>query len=242
MKIIAINGSPRGKDSNTNVMVTAFLKGAQESGAEITNIFLAEKDIKYCKGCLSCRFNHGQCVINDDMAEIVSLEKGADVLLLATPLYIHDISGMLKVYMDRSIMKSYDVGYGYMEKTATGEFIGTAKSERKVPKLVMMSNCGNTGRSHFQVISHWIKRTALFMNTEVIGEIYAPQGILLTAKNEKVKPIISNYLQLLEIAGKEIVTDMSLSEGTGKLLEKSFFPDELYIQGVNRQIDIMRKL
>lgn len=242
MKIVAINGSPRGKASNTNVMVTAFLKGAQASGAEIINVILAEKDIRYCKGCLSCRFNHGQCVINDDMAEIVSLENGADVLLLATPLYIHDISGTLKVYMDRSIMKSYDLGYGYMEKTAAGEYKGIAKPERKIPKIIMMSNCGNTGRSHFQVISHWIKRTAFMMNTEVIGEIYADQGVLLTSKNEKVQPIISNYLQLLEKAGKEIVAGMSLSEETERLLEKSFFPDELYIQGINRQIDIMRNL
>jgi Multimeric flavodoxin WrbA len=241
MKIIAINGSPRGKTSNTNVMVTAFLKGAQESGAEIINVFLAEKDIRYCKGCLSCRFSHGQCVINDDMAEIVSLENGADVLLLATPLYIHDISGTLKVYMDRSIMKSYDLGYGYMEKTVMGEYKSTIKPERQVPKIVMMSNCGNTGRSHFQVISHWIKRTAFMMNTEVIGEIYASQGVLLTSKNEKVQPIISNYLQVLEKAGKEIATDKLMSVTTEKALEKSFVPDEIYIQGLNHQIDIMRK-
>lgn len=241
MKVVAINGSPKGKDSNTNVMVAAFLKGAQEAGAETINVFLAEKDIKYCKGCLSCRFNHGQCVINDDMAEIVSLENGADVLLLATPLYIHDISGMLKVYMDRSIMKFYDLGYGYMEKTETGEYQGTATLERQVPKIVMISNCGNTGRSHFQVISHWIKRTAFMMNTEVIGEIYAPQGVLLTSKNERVQPIISGYLQLLEKAGKEIATNKFMSVTTEKALEKSFVPDEIYIQGINHQIGIMRK-
>jgi hypothetical protein len=34
-----------------------------------------------------------------------------------------------------------------------------------------------------------------------------------------VQPIISNYLKILEKAGKEIVTDMSLSEETGKLLD-----------------------
>lgn len=240
MKIVAINGSPKGRDSNTNVMITAFLKGAQEAGAETINIFLAEKDIKYCKGCLSCRFNHGQCVINDDMTKIVSLENGADVLLLATPLYIYDISGTLKVYMDRSIMKSYDLGYGYMEKTATGEYRSTAKPERQIPKIIMMSNCGNTGRSHFQVISHWIKRTAFMMNTEVIGEIYATQGMLLTSKNQKVGPIISGYLQLLNKAGKEIATNKLMSVTTEKALEKSFVPDEIYIQGLNHQIDIMR--
>ena len=240
MKIIAINGSPRGKASNTNMMVTAFLKGAQEAGAEIINVFLAEKDIKYCKGCLSCRINHGQCVSDDDMAEILSLENGADVLLLATPLYVNDISGTLKVYMDRRIMNVKVPGY--MEKDATGEYRSAKTIEMQVSKLVMMSNCTNTGRTQFQVISLWIQRTALSMHTEVIGEIYAPQGVLLPSTNEKVQPIILNYLQLLEKTGKEIVTNMSLSEETKKLLEKSFFPDELYIQGLNRQIDIMHNL
>lgn len=240
MKIIAINGSARGKASNTNMMVTAFLKGAQEAGAEITNIFLAEKDIRYCKGCLSCRINHGQCVSNDDMAEILSLENGADVLLLATPLYVNDISGMLKVYMDRRIMKAD--GLGYMEKDETGEYRSGKATEVPVPKLVMMANCGLPGISHFQVISLWIKRTALSLHTELIGEIYAPQGMLLTSTNEKVRPIVSNYLQLLEKSGKEIVADMRLSKETEKLLEKSFLPDEFYIQGVNRQIDIMHNL
>jgi hypothetical protein len=99
----------------------------------------------------------------------------------------------------------------------------------------------STGRSHFQVISHWIKRTAFMMNTEIIGEIYASQGVLLTSKNEKVQPIISNYLQVLEKAGKEIATDKLMSVTTEKALEKSFVPDEIYIQGLNHQIDIIRK-
>ena len=39
MKIVAINGSPKGKASNTNIMVNSFLTGAQEACAEIFNVF-----------------------------------------------------------------------------------------------------------------------------------------------------------------------------------------------------------
>ena len=39
MKIVVINGSPKGKASNTNIMVNSFLTGAQEAGAEIFNVF-----------------------------------------------------------------------------------------------------------------------------------------------------------------------------------------------------------
>lgn len=203
MKIVAINGSHKGKSGNTDIMVTAFLKGAQAAGAEIVNIFLAKKEIKYCKACW---FNSsGQCVIKDDMSEIMSLMEGADIRILATPLYFDNISSRLKVFMDRLIVTASP----YWEKVKDEEcrHLTTHLS----PKLIMISNCGYPERSNFQVISHWIKRVARNMDTEVIGEIYASQGALLGTQVEELRPIIFNYLQGLERAGKEIVSDMRLS-------------------------------
>ena len=238
MKIVAINGSPKGRASSTNQMVTSFLKGAQKAGAETVNIYLAEKEIKHCKGCFSCWVNHpGQCVIKDDMAELMSLREDADILVLATPLYVDNISGILKDFMDRSIVKVDP----HFQKDSKGECRHLKTSEGQYPKIVMMSNCGFTERSHFQVISHWIKRAALNMHTEVIGEIYATQGGLLTAPIEDLRPIISNYLKLLEKAGEEIVTTLKISEETDKSLEKNFIPDEIYIQQANNYFDTILK-
>lgn len=71
-------------------MVQAFLKGAQEAGAETLNIFLSEKEIKHCKGCHICRTKGpGQCVTNDDMLRVLSSMGGANIIAFATPvLYI----------------------------------------------------------------------------------------------------------------------------------------------------------
>ncbi len=238
MKIVAINGSPKGKASSTNVMVTAFLKGAQTAGAETANVYLAEKEIKHCKGCFSCWVKHpGQCVIKDDMAEVMSLGEGADILVLATPLYVDNISGLLKDFIDRSIVKLDP----HFRKDPNGECRHLKATEGRSPRLVMMANCGFPERSHFQVISHWIKRMALNMHIEVIGEIYATQGSLLTAPRADLRPDISNYLQLLATAGEEIVTTLRISEGTDKLLAKNFIPDEIYIQQANNYFDTVLK-
>ena len=104
---------------------------------------------------------------------------------------------------------------------------------------MMIANCGYPEKSQFQVISHWIKRVARNMNTEVIGEIYASQGALLSTEVEELRPVICKYLQLLEVAGKEIVTNLKLSEETITLLKSNFIPNEIYIQEVNRHVDLM---
>lgn len=234
MKIVVINGSPKGKASNTNVMVNAFLKGAQEAGAETVNIFLLEMEVKHCKGCFSCWFNTpGQCVIKDDMAEILSVCEGANILVLATPLYFDNVSSMLKAFMDRMIVKSNP----HFQKDVNGECRHLKNTETPSPKLVMISNCGFSERSHFQVISHWIKRVALNMNTEVIGEFYASQGGLLDTNAEELRPIISEYLKNMKNAGREIVAGNKVSEKTKKLLEQNFIPDEVYIEKANSYFD-----
>lgn len=240
MNITVINGSPKGRDGNTNVMVSAFLKGAEAAGAETVNIFLAEKEIRHCRGCFSCWLvTPGQCVIkDDDMAEVLSQAEGADILVLATPLKYANISSMLKVFIERMLVFANP----YILKDQAGE----TRHPKKAPKaesslyrakLVLMANGGLSQRGHFQVISHWIKRLALNNLTEVIAEIYAPQGTLLTNPAEELRPVIDNYLRLLEKAGKEIVTDNRLSQETENLLEQNLIPEDVYLQQINGFFD-----
>lgn len=220
MKIIVINGSPKGRASNTNVMVTAFSKGAQEAGADIENLFLAEKRIEHCKGCHTCWVRGpGQCVTHDDMLEILSLMGGANVIVFASPVYFENISGMLKVFMDRLTM----LGSPHAQEDVKEERRNVESAGVQAPKLMMISSCGYSDRSEFEVTSLWIKRVAQKMHMELVGEIYATQGKALTSPTEEQRPIISRYLQLLEKAGAEIATNLELSPITDKLLQEQNF-------------------
>lgn len=92
----------------------------------------------------------------------------------------------------------------------------------QTPKLMMISSCGHTDRSEFEVTSLWINRIDQKMHMELIGEIYATQSKFLTNPPEALHAEVFNYLQLLEKAGREIATDMKLLATTAKLLEQNF--------------------
>lgn len=230
MKIVLVNGSPKGRGSNTQIMAEAFLQGAQAAGAETLNIFLAEKEIRYCRGCFSCWLKTpGSCIIDDDMKSILTEAEGADVLVLASPLYIDTISGMLKVFMDRLVVK----GDPHFSKVTNGESRHWKNAKEKTPRLLMLSNCGFPERSHFQALSLWVQRVALNMQTELLGEFYASQGGLLASDLPQVK----SYLQWLNRAGREIALGQAISSETQQALAQQFLPDEIYIQNANQYFD-----
>ena len=81
MKILVINGSPKGEKSNTMNVTRAFLSGFPE-GTEIDVAELQKLDIKPCLGCYSCwGKTDGRCVINDDMADLRGKILAADIIV-----------------------------------------------------------------------------------------------------------------------------------------------------------------
>jgi len=100
MNIIALNGSPR-LNGNTEIMVNAFLRGAQDSGHNVKKINLAKKQILGCLGCHYCSVHNGECLQKDDMGPILRSLDQADMVAFASPIYWFDITGQLKCAIDR---------------------------------------------------------------------------------------------------------------------------------------------
>ena len=98
-KIIVISTSLR-TGSNSDMLADQFIEGAKAAGHEVEKISLAEKDIKFCKGCLACQ-KLGKCVIKDDANDIMQKVLNADVVCWATPIYYYEMSGQMKTLIDR---------------------------------------------------------------------------------------------------------------------------------------------
>ena len=107
MNILVLNGSPR-KHGNTAFMIEAFLDGTKQQGHHVDVISVCEKNIN---GCLACEYCHtkgdGECVQKDDMQNIYYQLKEAEMLVIASPIYYHGLSGPLKCTVDRFYAAAY---------------------------------------------------------------------------------------------------------------------------------------
>lgn len=243
MRIVAFNGSPRAEQSNTHVMVASFLAGAADAGADTENIFLAKYSIRHCLGCFGCWLRTpGTCVQSDDMEELIKKYLSADIVIFATPLYIDNVSGIMKNFMDRLI----PMGDPHFEKDPHGE-VRHVSGEKKNPKFVMMANSGFPEQTHFQVLRLLAQRLARNFDTELAGEIYRGGGSLL--QEEELKPWIDAYKMQLRKAGWEVVKEGKISPDTTFRLELPLIPApeyvDMFIKNANlymdRMIEINRK-
>ncbi|MFH1845985.1 MAG: flavodoxin family protein [Candidatus Omnitrophota bacterium] len=237
MKIIAFNGSPRGKKGNTYIMVESFLKGADEAGAQVEQVLLAEKKISHCRGCFRCWVKTpGRCVIDDDMKMLLPQIKGTDIIVFATPLYVDNVTGLMKNFMDRIL----PLGDPHLVKDEKGECRHPARYG-KTPKIAVISNCGFPEQSQFTVLQLLFKRVARNMHSEVIAEIYCGEGELLKQSNPKLKPILDKYKDVLRRAGREVVEQAKLSEETIEDLKRPLVPRDEYISVANEFFDRLLK-
>ncbi|MEM3145872.1 MAG: flavodoxin family protein, partial [Thermoproteota archaeon] len=156
MKVLAINGSPRGENGNTDRILQAFLQGAREAGAEIETIYLRNLKINPCLGCFTCwTKTPGVCVHNDDMVQILPKIRRADIVVYATPLYVFTVSGLMKNFMDR-LIPNVDPHIVKRGK----HFIHPPRYSNgpRVQKIVLISNCGFPEPHHFSALIETFKR------------------------------------------------------------------------------------
>ena len=101
--ILGICGSAR-KKGNTATLLREVLAA---TGLESELVFLSDLNIGFCSGCLSCMQHKGACAKNDDMQGLLDKMLGAQALVLGSPNYYYDVSGLMKNMIDRSIASSY---------------------------------------------------------------------------------------------------------------------------------------
>lgn len=101
-RVLILSSSPR-KDGNSDTLCHSFASGAKNKGHEVSEIFINNKNINFCKACAYCECHKGECSQHDDMAEIISEILKSDVVVFSSPVYFYSISSQLKTLIDRLV-------------------------------------------------------------------------------------------------------------------------------------------
>ena len=101
MKVLAICGSPRGRKSQTKALTEKVLAAIKALGAEVELVDLSQARLEFCRACEACHQKPG-CVLHDDANAILAKVLNADGLVLASPVYLNQITAQLKAVLDRS--------------------------------------------------------------------------------------------------------------------------------------------
>ena len=101
MKAICIIGSPN-ENGSTVFLVDAIIDGMKSHNLDVSRFLLDRMNIHFCKGCKKCEDSH-VCVQKDDVATLIDGILHSDIVLLASPSYWGDVTGQMKVFIDRSL-------------------------------------------------------------------------------------------------------------------------------------------
>jgi multimeric flavodoxin WrbA len=101
MKVTAFVGSARRK--HTYRAAERFLQGLQSYGdVDYEIVILSDYDLRACRGCKSCTDKGEElCPLKDDWDRLIETMMDSDGIVLATPNYFFQVSGIMKVFLDR---------------------------------------------------------------------------------------------------------------------------------------------
>lgn len=113
INIVIINGSPRKNGSTANLLtkMADFLNSQKDTN--VTYINLIDYGTKFCNGCMKC-YQNGICTLPDRLEEVVRLVLESDSVIIGSPTYASNVSGLLKTFIDR--------GHFVLEQALKGKY------------------------------------------------------------------------------------------------------------------------
>lgn len=228
MKILVINGSPKGTGSNTWKLTCSFLDGIKhtlsETGvtAEIEELQVNRLNIRPCLGCFSCwNKTPGQCCIQDDMQQVISKLLWADLTIWSFPLYYYTVPGGLKTLIDRQLPMV--LPFMVENKSGRGNGSHPARYDMSGKKTVVISTCGfYTAEGNYGGVYSLFDHEC---GKDQYTAIFCGQGELFRVP--AVSGRTNEYLSYVNQAGREYARG-GISPQTQEKLNQLLFPKETF--------------
>lgn len=241
MNVLLINGSPKGKNSNSLKLAYSFIEGLKSEYANngkkisIEELHVASMNIDACNGCFTCwKKTPGICCIKDDMKTVIDKQLEADIILWSFPLYYFSVPGILKNLIDRQLpmslpfMNSREDGYG------SGSHDSRYNMEGK--RHVLISTCGfYSAKGNYDSVLRMFDH---FLGKGNYETVFCSQGELFRVK--EVFARTEEYLDAVKVAGAEYAETGMISAKTDAVLRTLLYPRDVFEKmadaswGINR--------
>ena len=158
MRVTAFLGSPRHNGNGAEIL-GLILEEAAKNGNQVEMVSLYDKKINGCMACESCKKGVVKfCTQKDSMQELIQKIIDSDCIVIESPVYFGQITGVLKTFLDRwNTFYNYDYTIKYI----------------KGKKLVLVTTCGAQAYMFKGVMDYLIKWFVEFFQLELIGVIMA---------------------------------------------------------------------
>jgi len=179
IKTVVINGSPRCDKGNTATILAPFIQGMQDAGADVELCYVSRLKIKPCTGEMHCWYEKpGQCYIHDDMQNLYPKLRKADILVLATPVYI-PLPGEMQNVINRLCPLIRP-----LLETREGRTRARFHEQVKIQKIVLVSTSGWWEMDNFGTVVRIAKELAADASVEFGGAVLRPHAFSMQRNGE----------------------------------------------------------
>jgi multimeric flavodoxin WrbA len=220
-KVVAINGSPKMEKSRTAKILTPLLEGMEKAGAAVELFYARRLNVKPCDGELYCwNKKPGQCYIDDSMQSLYPKLREADILVLATPVYV-PLPGEMQNLINR-IVPLMDPAI----KNRKGRTRARFRDNVMISKFVLVSSSGWWEMGNFGTVLRIVKELAKDVNVEFAGALLRPHVGFLTENKEKADKIFAAARQ----AGCQLIEEGRISKDLLRIIGQPLISQEKWLR------------
>ena len=212
MKILAINGSHRGRRGCTQLLLDKLSEVATSTGAEFETIVLTEKKINSCIACGFCGKPEtmGHCIYEteDDVKGIFDVMRAADIIVYGSPVYVFGLTGRMKTFLDRFNCTGTKEGLCLSESGLIFHHVDQGVIGKP---LVILTLCANLEPETVKNTLSYFTTFAKFADAPVVGTLVRNLSMVLEQKDSPLaQEVLAAYVQ----AGIELSRQGRVSRAT----------------------------
>ena len=221
MKVIAINGSPRMEKGYTALILTSFIQGMMDAGSEVELFYARRLKVKPCTcGEMYCWYEKaGECCIKDDMQPLYPQLREADILVLATPVYI-PLPGEMQNFINRLCPLINPI-----LENREGRTRARFHKQVKIRKIVLVSTGGLWEKANFEAVVHITEELAKIASVEFSGAVLRPHAFLMKEKGKLTKDG-EDVLNTVKRAGSELIKEGVMNKETLDAISRPLISEE----------------